>query len=222
MKFRRLIGLGMLAAPVAATGAAQAQTPPAPEAVSDARDRGCISRSLSGRISDSDYSYTVEEIFPVEADVGDGYVIDAAFGMQLGGTGAERSALTWQDRDNANAAWQFGTETGPGMSAYTLDAIGFYDIPINSRANFYVGAGVGIGSVTIDDGVIADSTGTGLHLQAIAGVEAHLSGNLAVFVEGRLRSLRPSVEAGQAGASGRTDGFDISSGSISAGVKFKL
>lgn len=221
MKFRRLIGLGMLAAPVAATGVAQAQTTPDPKP-SPTLGSGMYISVAAGRISDSDYSYTVEEIFPVEADVGDGYVLDAAFGMQLGGPWRGEIGLTWQDRDNANSSWQFGTDTGPGMSAYTLDAIGFYDIPINSRANFYVGAGVGVGSVTIDDGVIADSTGTGLHLQAIVGVDAKLAGNVTVFTEARFRSLRPSVEAGQAGASGRTDGFDISSSSISAGLRFRL
>lgn len=221
MKLRRLIGLGMLAAPVVVTGVANAQAKPAPKPAA-APESGTYISIAAGRISDSKYSYTVEEIFPVEADVGDGYILDAAYGMHLGGQWRGEIAISWQDRDNANSAWQFGTETGPGMSAYTLDAIGFYDIPINTRANVYLGAGLGVGSVTIDDGVIADSTGTGLHLQAIVGVEARLAGNIKVFTEARYRSLRPSVEAGQAGASGRTDGFDISSGSISAGLKFLL
>ena len=221
MKFRRLIGLGMLAVPVAGTGFAHAQAKPTPKPAAAPESGTYISVAI-GQISDSDYSYTVEEIFPVEADVGDGYIIDAAYGMHFGGQWRGEIAISWQDRNNANSSWQFGTETGPGMSAYTLDALGFYDIPINTRANVYLGAGLGVGSVTVDDGVIADSTGIGLHLQAIVGVEARLAGNVRVFTEARMRSLRPSVEAGQAGASGRTDGFDITSTSISAGLKFLL
>src|SRR5262245_46407731 len=82
------------------------------------------------------------------------------------------SALTGQDRNNANSSWVFGTNlTGPGMSAYTLDAIAYYDYPIADRLNVYAGAGIGIASVTLDDGVVTDSTGAGLHLQALAGVE---------------------------------------------------
>jgi hypothetical protein len=45
---------------------------------------------------------------------------------------------------------------------------------------------------------------------------------LVVYTEARMRSLRVSVEAGQAGASGRTDGFDITNTSVSAGLKLRL
>ncbi|MDP3572498.1 MAG: outer membrane beta-barrel protein [Archangium sp.] len=221
MKFGQLIGLGILVAPVAATGVAQAQTTPAPKPAAASEGGSYISVAI-GRISDADYSYTVEELFPVEADVGEGYIIDAAYGMYFGDDWRGEVGFSWQDRNNANASWQFGTETGPGMSAYTLDAIGYRDFRFNSRSNFYVGAGVGVGTVTIDDGVVQDSTGTGLHLQAIAGVEARLTSSLRVFTEARVRQMRPSVEAGQAGSSGRTDGFDITSTSISAGVKFRM
>lgn len=221
MKVRQLIGLGMLAAPVAGTGVAQAQTPPAPKPAAASESAGYISVAI-GQIGDTDYSYTVEELFPVAAHVGEGYIIDAAYGMHFGDDWRGEIGFSWQDRDNANATWQFGNRIGPGMSAYTLDAIGYRDFRFNSRANFYLGAGLGVGSVNVDDGVITDSTGTGLHLQAIAGVEARLTSTLRVYTEARVRSVRPSVEAGQAGASGRTDGFDITSASISAGVKVRL
>jgi len=221
MKFGKLIGLSVMAAPVAAAGFAHAQTP-GESTPAVASEGGSYVSVAIGRISDTDYSYRVEELFPVEADVGEGYIIDAAYGMYFGDDWRGEVGFSWQDRDNANSSWQFGTRTGPGMSAYTLDAIGYRDFRFNSRANFYLGAGVGVGAVTIDDGVIRDSTGTGLHLQAIAGVEARLTSRLLVFTEARLRSLRPSVEAGQAGASGRTDGFDITSTSVSAGVKVRM
>lgn len=221
MKARQLIGLGMLAAPVAAAGAAQAQTSPAPKPATASESTSYISVAI-GQIGDADYSYTVEELFPVEAHVGEGYIIDAAYGMHFGDDWRGEIGFSWQDRDNGNATWQFGNRIGPGMSAYTLDAIAYRDFRFNSRANFYLGAGVGVGAVNVDDGVITDSTGTGLNLQAIAGVEARLTSTLRVYTEARVRSLRPSVEAGQAGASGRTDGFDITSTSISAGVKLRL
>ena len=75
MKVRQLIGLGMLAAPVAAAGAAQAQTSPAPKPATASESTSYISVAI-GQIGDADYSYTVEELFPVEAHVGEGYIID--------------------------------------------------------------------------------------------------------------------------------------------------
>ncbi len=216
MKIDRLIGLGMLAAPVAA-GAAHSQTVAPSPIIS-----GSYVSVAVGQISGKDYNYTVEGLFPVQASMGDGYIIDAAYGMHFGDEWRGEVGFSWQDRDNADARWQYGVRTGPGLSAYSLDAIGYRDFRVNSRANVYIGAGVGLASVNIDDGVITDSTDTSLNLQAIAGVEARLTPTLVVYTEARMRSLRVSVEAGQAGASGRTDGFDITNTSVSAGLKLRL
>ncbi len=216
MKIDRLIGLGMLAAPVAA-GAAHAQTVAPSPIIS-----GSYVSVAVGQISGKDYNYTVEGLFPVQASMGDGYIIDAAYGMHFGDEWRGEVGFSWQDRDNADARWQYGVRTGPGLSAYSLDAIGYRDFRVNSRANVYIGAGVGLASVNIDDGVITDSTDTSLNLQAIAGVEARLTPTLVVYTEARMRSLRVSVDAGQAGASGRTDGFDITNTSVSAGLKLRL
>lgn len=222
MKLKGLIGVGMLAAPVAAAGAANAQATPAP-APSTAESTSYISVS-AGRISGTDYSYKVEDLFPVEAEMGDGYIIEAAFGRRFGDNWRGEVAVSWRDHNNATTSWLFGSNlTGPGVSAYTLDAIGYYDFKPGERANFYLGAGLGIGSVTVDDGVIADSTGTGLHLQGIAGMEARLTDTVKVFAEARVRSLLPSIETGTAGASaGVEDTFDITTASIQAGIKFLL
>lgn len=220
---RKLIGLGLLAAPVAAMAPAQAQTPDqAPPPAPSSLITGSYVSVAIGQISGKDYNYTVETLFPVKASMGDGYIIDAAYGMHFGNDWRGEIGFSWQDRDNADATWQFGARTGPGLSAYSLDAIGYRDFRVNSRANVYIGAGIGVASVNIDDGVITDSTDTSLNLQAIAGVEARLTSNLVVYTEARMRSLRVSVEAGQAGASGETDGFDIINTSISAGVKLRL
>lgn len=214
---RELIGLGLLAAPVAAMGSAQAQTVEPSPLIS-----GSYVSVAIGQISGKDYNYTVEGLFPVQASMGDGYIIDAAYGMHFGDNWRGEVGFSWQDRDNADARWQYGVRTGPGLSAYSLDAIGYRDFRFNSRANVYIGAGLGLASVNIDDGVITDSTDVSLNLQAIAGVEARLSPTLVVYTEARMRSLSVSVEAGQAGASGRTDGFDITNTSLSAGVKLRL
>lgn len=222
MRFDRLIGLGMLAAPVAAipvvaTGSAEAQSSDPNPLIT-----GSYVSVAVGQISGKDYNYTVEGLFPVEASMGDGYIIDAAYGMHFGNDWRAEVGFSWQDRDNADALWQFGSRTGPGLSAYSLDAIGYRDFRFNSLINLYIGAGLGLASVNIDDGVITDSTDTSINLQAIAGVEARVTSNLVVYTEARMRSLRVSVEAGQAGASGETDGFDITNTSLSAGVKLRL
>jgi opacity protein-like surface antigen len=220
MKLKDLVGVGMLAAPVAAASAASAQATVAPPTT---ETTSYVSVSV-GSISGTDYSYTVENLFPVEAEMGDGYIIEAAFGRRFGDNWRGEIAVSWRDHNNATTSWVFGSNlTGPGVSAYTLDAIGYYDFRPDAPANFYIGAGLGIGSVTVDDGVIADSTGAGLHIQGVAGMEARLNSTLKVFAEARVRSLLPSIETGTAGASaGVEDTFDITTASIQAGVKFIL
>jgi opacity protein-like surface antigen len=220
MKLKDLAGVGMLAAPFAAAAAANAQATPEPSPVDP---RTYVSMS-AGSISGTDYSYEVAGTFPVEAEMGDGYIIEAAYGQRFGDSWRGEVAFTWRDHNNATSSWVFGSNlTGPGVSAYTLDAIGYFDFRPGERANFYLGAGLGLGSVTVDDGVIADSTGTGLHIQGIAGMEAKLTSTLKVFAEARVRSLFPSIETGTAGASASVeDTFDITTTSIQAGVKFLL
>jgi len=221
MKLKDLLGLGMLAAPVAAGGVANAQAA-APEP-SPVEPRSYVSVS-AGTISGTDYSYDVEDTFPVEAEMGEGYIIEAAYGQRFGDHWRGEVAFTWRDHNNATSSWLFGSNlTGPGVSAYTLDAIGYFDFRPGERANFYLGAGLGVGSVTVSDGVISDSTGTGLQIQGIAGMEARLTSTLKVFAEARVRSLQPSIETGTAGASaGVEDDFYITTTSIQAGIKFLL
>jgi opacity protein-like surface antigen len=221
MKLKQLVGAGMLAAP-AVLGVAHAQTAPKPApAAAPAEPKSYFSLSV-GQIEGSDYSYDVEGIIDVEAEVGDGYIIEAAYGRRFRDNWRGEISVSWRDHDNATTNSLLGVNrTGPGLSAYTVDAIGYYDFRPGDLVNFYLGAGLGVGSVTIDDGVIVDSTGEGLQLQAIAGMEAELSSSSKVFAEARVRSFRPSIEAGTVGNSGQVnDDFDISSASIQAGVKF--
>ncbi len=230
MSRRILLGLGILTLPLAAAGAAEGQTkrapvpPPAPAPApaprAAAEPTSYLSFSVSA-ISGSDYSYTVENLFPVQGEIGDGYIIEGAYGMKLAKDWRGEVAASWRDHDNATTSWNFGQNlTGPGMSAYTLDALVYRDFAINSRANFYLGAGVGLASATLDDGVVTDSTGAGMQLQAIAGVDARLNGNVKVFAEARVRSMHPDVQDGSAGVAGAVnDNFDIASASIGAGVK---
>jgi opacity protein-like surface antigen len=230
MNRKILLGLGILTLPVAAAGVAEAQTKrapiPPPPAPAPATPKAApepttyVSFSIAA-ISGSDYSYTVENIFPVQGEIGDGYIIEAAYGMKLAEDWRGEVAVSWRDHNNATTNWNFGQNlTGPGMSAYTLDALVYRDFAINSRANFYFGGGIGLASATLDDGVVTDSTGAGLQLQAIAGVDAKLNGNMKVFAEARVRSMHPDVQDGSAGAAGAVnDNFDITSTSIGAGVK---
>jgi opacity protein-like surface antigen len=221
MKLKQLVGAGILASP-AALGVAHAQAAQKPAAAAaPVEPRSYVSLSI-GQIEGSDYSYDVEGIIDVEAEVGDGYIIEAAYGRRFWDNWRGEVSVSWRDHDNATTNSLLGANrTGPGLSAYTVDAIGYYDFRPGDLVNFYLGAGLGVGNVTIDDGVIVDSTGDGLQLQGIAGVEAELSGSSKVFAEARLRSFHPSIESGTAGASGAVnDDFDITSASMQAGVKF--
>lgn len=226
MNRKLLLGLGSLTLPALAAGVAEAQTKRAPaaapaiEAKAAPEPASYLSLSVSA-ISGSDYSYTVEDLFPVRGEIGDGYIIEGAYGMKLAQDWRGEVAVSWRDHNNATTDWNFGQNlTGPGMSAYTLDALVYRDFAINARANFYLGGGVGLANATLDDGVVTDSTGAGIQLQAIAGVDAKLNGNVKVFAEARVRSMHPDVEEGAAGVAGAVrDNFDITSTSIGAGVK---
>ncbi len=225
MKKTILLGLGVLAMPAVAAGAAEAQkkqaTPPPPAPAAAPEPTSYVSVSVAA-ISGDKYSYMVEDIFRIEGEIGDGYLIEAAYGMKLAQDWRGEVAVSWRDHNNATTNWVFGAnQIGPGMSAYTLDLIAYRDFAINSRANVYLGGGVGFASATLDDGMVTDSTGDGLQLQAIAGVDAKLNGNVKVFAEARLRSIHPDVQDGTAGVSGAVrDNFDIKSTTIGAGVRF--
>ena len=224
MKKTILLGLSVLAMPVVAAGTAEAQkkpvTPPPPAPAEAPEPTSYVSRSVSA-ISGDKYSYMVEDIFRVDGEIGDGYLIEAAYGMKLAPDWRGELAVSWRDHNNATTDWVFAVnQTGPGMSAYTLDVIAYRDFAINSRANFYLGGGVGLANATLDDGVVTDSTASGLQLQAIAGVDAKLSGNIKVFAEARLRSMHPNVEEGSAGVAGAVrDDFEITSTTVGAGVR---
>ena len=85
MKKTILLGLGVLAVPVAAAGTAEAQKKPAapPPAPAEAPEpTSYVSLSVS-TISGDKYSYMVEDIFRVDGEIGDGYLIEAAYGMKL-------------------------------------------------------------------------------------------------------------------------------------------
>ncbi|MFT3724430.1 MAG: outer membrane beta-barrel protein [Hyphomonadaceae bacterium] len=229
MKKTILLGLGVLAMPVVAAGAAEAQKKaatrpppaPAPAQVVAPEPTSYVSLSVAA-ISGDKYSYMVEDIFRVDGEIGDGYLIEAAYGMKLAPEWRGEIAVSWRDHDNATTNWALGAnQIGPGMSAYTLDVLAYRDFAINPRANFYLGGGVGLANVTLDDGMVTDSTASGLQLQAIAGVDAKLNGNVKVFAEVRLRSMHPDVEDGTAGVAGAVhDNFDITSTTVGAGVRF--
>ena len=227
MKKTILLGLGVLAMPVAAAGAAEAQRkaptpqPPAPAPAAAPDPASYVSFSIAA-ISGDKYAYTVEDIFRVDGEIGDGYLVEAAYGMQLAPEWRGEVAVSWRDHDNATTNWALGAnQIGPGMSAYTLDLIAYRDFAINARANVYLGGGVGLASATLDDGMVTDSTGAGLQLQAVAGVDARLNGNVKVFAEARVRSIHPNVQDGTAGVAGAVhDNFEITSTTLGAGVRF--
>ena len=100
MKLKQLVGAGILASP-AALGAAHAQAAqkPAP-AAAIVEPKSYFSLSV-GQIEGSDYSYDVEGIIDVEAEVGDGYIIEAAYGRRFWDNWRGEVSVSWRDHDNA-------------------------------------------------------------------------------------------------------------------------
>jgi hypothetical protein len=72
------------------------------------------------------------------------------------------------------------------VSVLSLDMNAYYDLPTGSDAFFkpYVGGGLGVGAMSLDDGIMDDSGGA-ITLQAIGGAAFVVSDNSSLFLEGR-------------------------------------
>jgi opacity protein-like surface antigen len=209
---RLLTQASLALAPMAIMGAAHAQTvSPLPSPSPTGSSYFTVS---GGYFGEFDFDYTVSG-FNNTTTVAAGYGLEAAYGARFGQNLRGEIAIGWSDHNDAESSLS-GGNGGSGVSAFTLDLNAYLDTAPDQPVNVYLGAGIGVGSVTIDDFVIVDSSGDGLHLQGIAGIEVAVGPRMKVFGEARLRNLAISVED----PGGNTNDANLTRASFQAGLRF--
>jgi len=170
-------------AALAVAGAAAAQTvgsPPAPA-------RGQYIAVSGGLIGKTDYDYGFANGWSVDADVKSGAQGAIAWGSSIGANWRGEIALGYRSQKVDSALTSnvgvFGASDGK-VKALSVDLNGYYDFPVSGPVKPYLGAGIGVAQVKIDDGLL-DDKGDALTLQAMAGASVAVSPRISLFAEGR-------------------------------------
>lgn len=128
------------------------------------------------------------------SEVESGYVLEGVYGVAFRGGFRTEIALSYAVHNKAETTVPMGyIADGDGMKALKLDVLGYYDFAPQATVSPYVGAGIGVANIELDDGFI-DSSGDGVHLQAVGGVAFAVTNNLRLFVEGRVETLGVAIE----------------------------
>ncbi|KSB88900.1 hypothetical protein AS593_00785 [Caulobacter vibrioides] len=212
--------IGAAVAALAFAGAASAQdAKPAAKPVAPATTQ--YISIAGGYIGKSDYDYSFAG-GRVEGEADAGAQIAVAWGSALQGAWRVELAGGYRTQD-AGSTVRVGSITAPmeGDKAQILsfDINGYYDIPVAGPVKPYVGAGIGVASVKLDDGLI-DDTGSALTLQAIAGASVAVSPTVSLFAEARYQRVGPIRVETTTALGDRKSKFDLSSAGALVGVRF--
>jgi len=208
-----LLATALLSGLVASRASAQEVKPPeAPAARANYISIG------GGMTGSSDYSYEIVGL-DLEADVSSGSAFGAAWGTHAGNWRFE-FAGGYRNQDVESTLLGVPLSDSGSVSAISLDLNAYYDFPVSGRVRPYVGAGLGLAAIEVDDGVLDDS-GDALNLQVMAGVSYQASQNIAVFVEGRLQRLSTNIEIDTGGSTEEED-LDITNGAVLVGLRFAI
>jgi opacity protein-like surface antigen len=182
-------------AALALAGAASAQTATAPAAPAAPAARGQYISVSGGLIGKTDYDYSFANGYAMNADVDSGAQGAVAWGSTLAGNWRAEIALGYRSQKvdgqltvPAGGPLHAGVypTDGDKMTTFSVDLNGYYDFPVSGPVKPYLGAGVGVAQVKIDDGVL-DDKGDALTLQGIAGASFAVSPRVSLFAEGRLQ-----------------------------------
>lgn len=210
--------LSTAAAVLALAGAASAQDAK-PAKTSIARTQ--YVSVAGGVIGKSDYDYDFSG-GGVTADVDAGAQGVVAWGAAVGPDWRVELALGYRSQklDSSVSFTPFTYDLGGGKAqTVSLDINAYYDFPVSGKVKPYVGAGIGVASVKIDDGLL-DDRGDALSLQAIAGASWAVSPTVSLFAEGRFQRVGPVKVKVSNGLSETESDFDLSSVGGLAGVRF--
>ncbi|MDP3740097.1 MAG: porin family protein [Hyphomonadaceae bacterium] len=211
---KRIIGAAML---VAATPAAWAQN--AQSSVEEGRSYFSIS---AGAIAGSDFNYDIPG-GDVEVETGAGYGVNAAYGYVFSPSIRGEVSLSYSEQDIDIVRRRGGPQIlifeDPGaVTAWTLGANGYYDFVTSGSFRPYVGAGIGVSSLDVNDRVLLDA-GTAVSARAIAGARWMMSDRTSLFLEGRYDAYLMEIDEG-VGFTNADSNLGVDAFSVQGGLRF--
>jgi opacity protein-like surface antigen len=166
----------------------------------------------------------------VRNEVDGGLQIQAAIGTSLAAGFRSELAVAHSKSDLSSRSIdlaynsRYGQETAGEVSVTSLDLNGYYDFAPLGPVQPYVGAGVGVAQLSIEDGAWLDGDTFVLNLQAMVGGTIEISPRSALFAE--MRYQRPGkvhveTTGGFVARPTRSD-FQFEGASLLAGVRLSL
>jgi opacity protein-like surface antigen len=210
---KRIIGVAML---VAATPAAWAQ---------DARSLAGEAQSYfsigAGAIGEGEFSYDIPS-GDVEVETKAGYGVTVAYGHVFSPNIRGEVSLSYSDQDIDVVTRRGGPqiliyEPPGGVTTWSLGAAGYYDFATVGNLRPYVGAGIGVASLDINDRVLSEA-GTAVTAQVAAGARWLMSGNMWFFAEARYDAYLMEVDEGDS-FSGADTNLNMDNLGVYAGLK---
>jgi len=211
---KRIIGAAML---IAATPAAWAQS--AQSSVEEGRSYFSVS---AGAIAGSDFNYDIPG-GDVEAETDTGYGVTASYGYVFSPRIRAEVGLSYSEQDIDIVRRRGGPQIlifeAPGsVTTWALGANGYYDFATSGVFRPYVGAGIGVASLDINDRVLLDA-GTAVNARAIAGARWMVSDKASLFLEGRYDAYLMEIDDG-VGFSNADENLGMDSFSVQGGLRF--
>jgi opacity protein-like surface antigen len=212
---KRIIGVATLL--IAATPAAWAQD--AQSSVEEGRSYFSLS---AGAIAGSEYDYDIPG-GNVEAETDAGYGVSAAWGYVFDPRVRGELSLSYAEQDIDIVRRSGGPvilifEEPGAVTAWTLGATGYYDFVTTGAFRPYVGAGIGVASLDVNDRVLTGA-GTAVNAKAILGARWMLQGNSSLFTEARYEAYAMEVDDG-VGFTGADSNLVTDAFSVHAGFRY--
>jgi opacity protein-like surface antigen len=188
---KRIIGAAML---VAATPAAWAQ-----DARSSAEEPRSYLSISAGAIAGSEFGYDIPG-GDVDIETGTGYGVTAAFGRRFDSRIRGEVSLSYSEQDIDVVRRRGGPvvliyEPPGAVATWSLDLTGYYDFATVGDVRPYVGAGIGIASLDLNDRVIRDA-GTAVKGRIVAGARWLTTSKTSLFLEGRYEAHLMDIDDG--------------------------
>ena len=178
----------------------------------------------AGMTGEDDFDYDIPG-GDVEVETDAGYGVSAAYGYRFSPNFRAEANLNWNKAEidivrRAGGPQILIYEDPGSVESYTLGANVYWDFLTSGPIRPYVGAGLGFGSMDINDRVMLDA-GTAWRWQAVAGAEFALTDDASVFVEGRYDAWSMEVEDG-IGFNDAGSDLNAETLGVYAGIKFGL